>query len=125
MSYQIHDDEHVPLDAHYDLEEDTIVYHSRGGSKGSANALNTDYSIGLKLLLTRVSKSQVSITDAWVDSSRTQALPIEDRRIISVEDLSKVPDFIFRTMSARMKKVGRDPGALPTGGNATKRISIQ
>jgi hypothetical protein len=125
MTYQVCDDDGTPLDAHYDIDGDTIVFHARGGTKGSANALNTDYSLALNVLVGRISQSEVAITDAWVDSSRTQNLSIEERRILSANDLSLGVDAICAALSSRMKDVGRKPNAKPSGGNSTKRIRIQ
>ena len=125
MTYQVCDEAGSPLDAHYDIEGDTIIFHSRGGTKGSANALNTDYSKALKVIVERISTSELSIADAWVDSTRTQHLPVDDRRILSAKELSLDADAMCAAMSSRMKAVGREPDAKPSGGNSTKRIRIQ
>ena len=46
MTFQVVDDDGNPIDAHYEIEGASLVFHSRGGSKGSPHAQNTEYSLG-------------------------------------------------------------------------------
>lgn len=125
VMYQVYDGESVPLDAHYELEDGDIVFHSRGGTKKSGNARNTDYGTALRLLLARIVKSPITIVDAWVDSKPMQALPIDQRRILDRHDISSDPETLYKVMSRRMPLVRPDSGASKTGGNPTKRIRIK
>ena len=47
MRYQVSNSAGEPIDAHFEVEGSEIVFHSRGGTKGSKNARNTDYREGL------------------------------------------------------------------------------
>lgn len=125
MAFQVVDDDGNPLDAHFDLDGADMVFHSRGGTKGSAAALNTDYGRALRLLLDRIERNALGVQGAWVDSSRVQALPIEQRMILRPDDMSGGAASAFTLMSSRMKMVGRPEAAPAAGGNQSKRIKIQ
>jgi hypothetical protein len=105
----------------------TVVIESAGGTTGSDGARNTDYVAGLDLVLGRLATIGVELVDAYVDSSVTAKLPVEEKRLADLEypvaladaDLSAVRPAILRSMT----KVGRAPGATG-GGNARKRIRL-
>lgn len=122
MTYQILDDGGEPMDAHYDAEQGSLVLHSRGGTKSSPNARNTQYAEALRLLLTRIHASDLAISEVHVDSSRVQNLPREERRILSPGEASRDPGELFTMLSSRMAVVGRDPNARSGHGNSNKRI---
>lgn len=122
MAYQILDEDGQSLDSHFDLNENQIIVHSRGGVKQAGT--NTDYGKGLRLILSRIHDAGLKVTDAWVDSSTVQGLSITDRRIIDVDHVSDDPSTLFTELSRRMKAVGRDVGLKPDGGNSTKRIRL-
>ena len=111
------------LDATFELEKSTLILHSRGGAKGK-NARNPDYGKALKLLLERLYLATLPVSRAWVDSSRVQNLPIEDRLILSSIDQGLPPLEAFKQMSAAMKDVGRSSDA-GSHGNPTRRIRIE
>ena len=75
----------TPLDARFEIEEDSIVIHSRGGSKKSS-ATNSDYSKSLRLLLERLHSSNIRLKTAWVDSSSVQGMPLAARTILSASE---------------------------------------
>lgn len=122
MTYQILDDGGELMDAHYDAEQGSLVLHSRGGTKGSPKARNTQYAEALRLLLDRIHDSDLAISEVHVDSSRVQSIPLEERRILSTEEASRDPSELFTMLSSRMAAVGRDPNARGGRGNSNKRI---
>ncbi len=123
MAYQVLDDDGQELDAHFDVEGNAIIFHSRGGRKG-AGGQNTEYGKGLRVLLGRIAASDLRVSDAWVDSSTVQNLPIEDRRIVEAGAPPSEPSKLFTQLSERMKSVGRGEDAAKSGGNSTKRIRL-
>jgi 5-methylcytosine-specific restriction protein A len=122
MVLQVLGDDGSPLDAHFELEGDDIVFHAHGGS--GDEAINGDYDAGLELLLGRIAASPLSIEGAWVDSSTVQSIPLDERQILAAADLAVGPDNAFSVMKARMPKIGRRTGARGPG-NPTKRIRIR
>jgi hypothetical protein len=124
MSYQVCADDGSLLDAHLDIDGTMLVFHSRGGSKGD-KARNVDYSPALRLLLERLSKANLSVERAWVDSSRVQNIPLADRMILSSQDSGASADQLVSRMGLRMQAVGREITSKTDRGNATKRIRLQ
>jgi hypothetical protein len=124
MPFEVLDADGKPLDALYDLEGPDIIFHSRGGAKADVGASNRQYGLGLRLILQRIAASPLRIDAAWVDSSRVQALPMEERLVLTAADMEKGAAAAFTTISRRMKKVGAS-GAGSTGGNSTKRLRIR
>lgn len=122
--YVLTTDEGDLLHAQFEIERSSIILHSRGGSKGK-NETNPDYSVALRLLLRRLAEKKMMITDAWVDSTRVQDLPISERVILGKDDLGASPGELFKRMSARMQRVGKQKDALRIKGNANKRIRFQ
>lgn len=121
--FQIRSEDGAVVDAHYEIEDSAIIYHSRGGTKGKG-AINTDYALGLSILLARLSDASIKIEQVWVDSSRVQNLPISERTILSTADSADSPEQILRKLSTRMKAVGRSPTDR-SGGNSTRRIRLK
>ncbi|MCA9623579.1 MAG: S24 family peptidase, partial [Myxococcales bacterium] len=129
--FAVHDDEAHPLDAHFHLEKHAgqlaLIFHSRGGTGGSRDARNTDYTRALELLLARMKTAHLSIADAFVDSTEVRDLPEAERRLagegltypVSVDDAPKLRAALGKAMA----KVGRAPGAKGSG-NSTKRIRL-
>lgn len=105
----------------------SIVFESRGGTRGSKDERNTEYTPGLLLLLERLRERGLRIADAVVESRDTMTVPIEDRRLqldgraypLVIDDA----DAVRRALSAAQAKVERTPGARGPG-NATKRIRL-
>lgn len=123
MIYQVLDDDQRPMDAHAEIDSSGITFHSRGGSAGRGDAQNTEYGPALRLLLRRLAKAAVPLERVWVDSSRVQALPIDDRTILLGQELDADGSEAFTLMSNRMRGVGQQTPQ--QGGNTTKRIRIQ
>jgi hypothetical protein len=122
MELVIADADGLGLDATVEVEQGVIVLHSRGGAVGSPNVRNRDYSTGLRLILRRLLENHFEITGAWVDSSRVQILPLEERKILTRADFPATSDALFTVISRRMQAVGRSPNAGPGRGNSNKRI---
>lgn len=107
---------------------DTLVWragrlYSRSGRSGSASARNVDYSPGLRALLEQLRAAGIGVKEAFVDSGAVQAMPLDDRRILSSEDAGADPDEQYRLLSQRMRRVGRT-GSQP-GGNNNKLIRLR
>lgn len=122
--FQVTNDDRSRLDARFSVDQADIIMHSRGGAKGQSAALNTDYSRGLLVLLTRLSQAEIPVLGVWVDSATVQSLPLDTRSILSSTEGSLRPDEIGRLLASRMKDVRGDSKSSAKGGNSTKRIRI-
>ena len=96
-----------PIDAHFEIHEGKLILLSRGGAKGTPFARNTQYAQAFRLLLERISKSALTLAGAWVDSSRVQHLPWQDRQILFPDNLARDPSELFKLLSKRMSRVGQ------------------
>jgi hypothetical protein len=121
--YKLLSDDNRPIDARLELDENDIVFHSRGGRKGGVDARNTDYSSGLLTLLKRLKATGLSIDGAWVDSRATHGRSREQCQILDAANKDLDAGQILSLLSERMRVVGQNPGA--KGGNSTKRIRIK
>jgi SOS-response transcriptional repressor LexA len=105
----------------------TIVFESRGGTKGSASERNVEYAQGLELLLVRLKDAGLSITDVLVESRDTLSVPAADRRVVLRDATYPVlitdPAALRKKISAAQALVGRARGA-KGGGNQNKRLRI-
>lgn len=122
MAYQLHADDGTLLDAHFDVSDGSIVFHSRGGGKGS-EARNTDYSLALRLLIERLQLSGAPVQRALVDSGPVQTLPVADRMILEPHEINAPASNLVSLMGRRMQAVGKKPSS--KGGNSTKRIRLE
>ena len=59
----------------------TIVFESRGGTRGSVNERNSDYAQGLELVLARLKTKGFRIREVLVESRHTASIPPVDRRL--------------------------------------------
>ena len=128
---QVRDDEGTPVDAHFEIERvdgvTSLIFHSRGGTRGSKDERNTEYAKGLEILLARLGAAGFDVVDAFVDSRMTRKLPAEQRRLegdgisypLSSDDVLSTRRALGRAMAA----VGRKPGA-KGGGNQNKQIRL-
>lgn len=120
-----------PIDATFDLEGWGIAWrvsiNSRGGSKGSPSARNTDYTEGLRLLLSRLAVVDAVITDAAVDSTATRDRTLEERRLAldypvhlsAAGDISALGREVQRSQTTVAHAA-----AASRGGNSTRRICM-
>lgn len=109
--FQVVGNDGDPLDAHFEVDGPAVIFHSRGGSKDK-QPRNSDYSTALRLLLERVANSGIQVEAAWVDSSRVQHIPLGQRAILEKGDFQRGTLEALRLMTARMKSIGRDAGAV-------------
>jgi 5-methylcytosine-specific restriction protein A len=124
VTYQVLADDGKPLDAHFDLDKNTIIFHSRGGSK-KRGARNTDYSTALRLLVQRLLDAGRAVEKAWVDSKPVQGMPISDRVILQkVDSRGSAYDMVSK-MAYRMQGIGRQSTSTSDHGNSTKRIRLE
>jgi hypothetical protein len=127
----VHDDVGNKLDASFRVERVgdgfTIVFESRGGTRGTSGERNVDYGRGLELILQRLGDARLDIDDVLVESRDTALLPDDQRRVtVDGEPFPlKVGNAaaLSRKLSAAQARVGRAPGAKGAG-NRTKRLRI-
>lgn len=124
MPYQLLADDGTPLDARFDIEDGSIVFHSRGGSK-TKSGINLDYTPALTLLLTRLANAGFPVVQAWLDSQPAQRLPVAERMVLDPADANLPVAAQVRLMSKRMAGLARMPTAKSPQGNPTKRIRIK
>jgi predicted HNH restriction endonuclease len=122
MELLVLNEEGMAIDATIEVSENSIVLQSRGGTKGTEKAKNTDYSIALRLLLARLQRNKDLFVEGFVDSSRVQTMAKENRRVLSQQDLSRTLQELFTLISRRMQAVGKLPSTERHTGNANKRI---
>src|SRR5687767_7757143 len=124
MAFQLKSENGSLLDAHFDIDGDSLVFHSRGGSKVK-NGTNLDYTPALTLLLERLASGGRPVQRAWLDSAPMQGKPIGDRIILDASDLVLPAAKQVSLMANRMQAMGRKPTAKSPHGNFTKRIRLQ
>lgn len=112
------------LHAHLDIDGHDVLFHSRGGKKGTPTIRNQQYGPALRLVLERLAAAGEPIVGAWVDSSETTHLAEAERLILSGSELTGSPDSQFSTLSRNMRRVGRSPDS-GYGGSTTKRIRLR
>ena len=133
MAY-VQRDSGAQLDATFSVERHSgaysVLFHSRGGTKGTASARNTDYNAGLDLVLERLAQAGAVLNDALVESSATRGLPAAARRLLVPDnpypvDLRSVSSITAyrRALGRAQADVGREEGARG-GGNPTKQIRL-
>jgi hypothetical protein len=128
--HKVRKDDGTQLDASFRVERVgdawTVVFESRGGTRGTSAERNSDYAEGLELLLRRLKQANADISDVVVESKETERLPLEARRLDLGESYPlRVADAVElrRKLSAAQAKVGRAEGAKGAG-NRTKRIRL-
>jgi hypothetical protein len=109
----------------------TIVLESSGGQTAGSRRRNSDYNETLELLLQRLGRAGLSVTDILVDSQKTQRLGLPpDQRRLRVGDrgypilLSTIPDLreLRVQICSAQVRIAQEPDA--KGGNATKRVRL-
>jgi superfamily II DNA or RNA helicase/diadenosine tetraphosphate (Ap4A) HIT family hydrolase/HKD family nuclease len=131
----LHDDDGTLVDARFDVEaigdRSTIVFHSRGDAKSSADARNTEYKRGLGIVLRRLAGAGIDIERVEVISEHKSTRGLaQAERTVAVADHSYPirasdvlnPVALAHAIGNGAKKVGQKPGT--KGGNDTKRIRI-
>ncbi len=108
----------------------SVVFESAGGAGPDGKKRNPDYVEGIDVVLARLQELGATILDAYVDSTRTQQLPVEQRRLLAEgqnppidlqgADLAQLRGGLLR----RMATVGRSATALQSGGNSRKTMRL-
>lgn len=131
----VFDNDGSQMDAHFSIESEggqvSLVFESRGGTRGTPSARNVDYHSALAVLLARMGSLGLVLTNAVVDSRTTTHLTANERRL-KLRDhgpypvqLAHVaaPERLRVDLSQAQAEVGRAPGATGSG-NGVKRIRL-
>ena len=130
------DENGAPIDASFSLEQSrdglAILYASRGGTKGTPNARNSQYHIGLTVLLGRLKRLDAVITAVLLDSIAARRRPMSERTLEFPKDI-RFPvrltgiadvDAFRRKISDAQKNVLTAPGRDAKHGNRMRSIRI-
>lgn len=107
----------------------SILFESAGGAAPGGKPRNPEYVEGIDVVLARLGELGATVLDAYVDSGRTQDLPVPDRRLSPETDQFPIDlrlcDLVGlrRQFLRKMSKVGREPSA-GSGGNSRKAMRI-
>jgi len=128
--HKVRKDDGSELDASFRVERVgtawTVVFESRGGTRGTSAQRNSDYAEGLELILHRLGLAGVDVDDIIVESRETDRLPLADRRLDLGEPYPlRIVDAaaLRRRISVAQAKIGRAEGARGSG-NQTKRLRL-
>lgn len=126
----------APIDASFSVEAIdggfAILFASRGGTKGTPEARNIEYHVGLTILLRRLKSLDATMTDILLDSAAARRRPLTERRLSlpikfslpvalgGIED----PDVFRRVLSDAQKDVLVAPGRDAKHGNRMRSIRI-
>lgn len=129
----IHSDHGVELDAHFGIERDeggfVLTYGARWGGRGAASVGNSDYGVGLSLLLARLGRMGASLLEAWLASSRVRDLAHEQRVLdlgmpYPVKVADHGPEELRLRIGRAQAPIGRVAAARGSG-NSTRRIQLR
>jgi hypothetical protein len=128
-------DDGTPLDATFQIEQTgtslSVVFFSRGGTKGSAEQRNSQYNQGLELLLERMARLRLQLNEVLIDTQKVNDLLSADQRRLALEgrpypialaDELSIPE-LRKLIGKAQAQVGRAPGAKGSG-NSTKQIRL-
>jgi len=132
---KVHDDEGNPIDATFQIEQTgdavSVVFFSRGGTKGAPDQRNSDYHQGLELLLARMAKLGLTLVDAQLDTRQVSDTHSSEQRRLRIEgqpypiELATVTNLreLRSRLGSAQAKAGRRPGATGSG-NSTKQVRL-
>lgn len=123
LVYTLLNDEGREIDATFELGHNHIIFHSRGGTKGTPSARNSDYAEGLRYIFSRLERSEHPIERVLVDSKKVQSLTLNERTVFTLNDGPKSVAEMFTQVTRTMAKVGQSTGS--SGGNQTKRLKLE
>lgn len=131
--HTVHDRFGLPIKAQFSVEsvdgETSVVVESRGGKIGSSNERNTQYNLGIELLLGRLADTKCRLRDAVLDTVKTkqQMLSRDERRLMDNStpiDLASADLHLLRiSLCSAQREIGRQQGAKGPG-NSTKRMRL-
>lgn len=103
----------------------TVVVEARGGARDTAQAVNTEYAEGLRLLLARLKRAGLRLADAALDTRTTAGQSLEQRRLDVGEPWPLVitdPADLQGRLARAQERAGKPEGT--KGGNPTRRIRL-
>ncbi|WP_436793845.1 DEAD/DEAH box helicase family protein [Actinospongicola halichondriae] len=114
-----------------DKKSVSVTFESAGGKKGTPSDRNPDYVVAIEAVLERTRALGLSLSDAFVDSQRTRALTIDERRLqpegqsfpIEPTHYGEIVDLRKRLLRP-MSQVGQT-GAKKSSGSQRKRMTLQ
>jgi 5-methylcytosine-specific restriction endonuclease McrA len=110
-----------------------LHFASRGGTKGTTAARNSQYHVGLTIVLIRLKELGATITDVLLDSAAARTRPAFERRLnlppeirlpIHLPEIADV-DAFRRVVQEAQRNVLAAPGRNAKHGNRVRRIQIQ
>ncbi|MBO1359142.1 hypothetical protein J2D73_04935 [Acetobacter sacchari] len=129
MLYCILDDDSADVyDAKIELDDTSILLHSRGGATGGRPPRNTDYEKALKIIIKRLRMDEAPnrpiIARILLDSQPARKKTAKERILAETNELTGLTDDqIVTLVRSRAKNWGRVPEA--SGGNSTKALRIE
>ncbi len=132
---KVHDERGQPLDATFRVEQtgDTVsvVFFSRGGTKGSSEERNSQYTQGLEVLLARMGRLGLLLEEVLLDTGKVTDILSTDERRLEIEglaypiELAETAEFgmLRRRLGKAQARAGRKPGAKGSG-NSTKQVRL-
>jgi putative restriction endonuclease len=113
-----------------DADKWSVLIESRGGTRGTANERNADYSAGFHLILRRLADAGAILEDALVESAHLldRGLSAADRRL-ATEELSypqKLDPGTIGLVEQQLRRAQADVGTqrIKGGGNTTRRVRL-
>jgi len=109
-----------------------IDYASRGGTKGTPSARNSEYHIGLTVVLERLKKLDAIVIDLLLNSAEARKHSIAERRL-DLSSVGRLPidlarvaniDALRRQISEAQRNVVAAPGRNSKHGNRVRAIRI-
>jgi hypothetical protein len=104
----------------------TVTFDSRSGKRGSSTARNTDYELGLEVLLDRLAALDATVTQIRLHPANgeegSRLRPAGYSFPLALRDVSDTRH-LRRALSRAQQETDREPGAKGSG-NPTKRIRI-
>lgn len=123
-----------PIDARFQTEAGgddltAVVIDSQGGTKGSPKARNTDYRLGIEILIERLGWLGAELVRVEVDSEPARRRLSESERVVDLDTpalpvaLAGVdPAALRKHISSRARKVGQTSEQASTLGGSSRRM---
>lgn len=123
-----------PIDARFKTEAGgddltAVVIDSQGGTRGSPKARNTDYRLGIEILIERLGRLGAELVRVEVDSEPARRRLSESERVVALDApdlpvaLSGVdPAALRKHISSRARKVGQTSKQASTPGGSSRRM---
>lgn len=134
QAFPMYEDDGRPVKARFlvinSVDHLNVVLESRGGTIGTPNERNREYSLGLRLIVCRLAASGLDIEDALVDSAELfrRGLTEDERRIRSIDfPLELRPTADARAIALLLQRGQRAVGSTSESGqgNSTRRLLLK